>query len=172
MKYKFNENQHIRDLQRYIDMTYKGHYSGQYQATDVIIDAGHGTGFCIGNIMKYAKRYGKKDGYNRDDIMKILHYAIIQLYVHDQMVSNEILQLSEEDIIEKVIPSDGKSLLKEIEKFVVDNPEMMEDVKRSDAYKKIDEAFYEFDQFELDLKRTNRIDAELSEELDVSNDGG
>ena len=49
----------------------------------MIIDAGHGTGFCVGNIMKYAKRYGKKDGYNRKDLMKIIHYAMIQLYVHE-----------------------------------------------------------------------------------------
>jgi hypothetical protein len=34
--------------------------------------------------MKYAKRYGNKDGKNRKDLMKILHYAIIMLYVHDE----------------------------------------------------------------------------------------
>ena len=66
-----------------IDYKYSQHYSGKYQATDMIIDAGHGTGFCVGNIMKYAKRYGKKDGYNRKDLMKIIHYAMIQLYVHE-----------------------------------------------------------------------------------------
>jgi hypothetical protein len=43
--------------------TYGQHYaSGKYQATDMIIDAGYGEGFCIGNIMKYAMRYGKKNG--------------------------------------------------------------------------------------------------------------
>ena len=46
----------------------------------MIIDAGHGEGFCMGNIMKYAKRYGRKDGRNRADLMKILHYGIIMLY--------------------------------------------------------------------------------------------
>ena len=33
--------------------------------------------------MKYAQRYGKKDGYNRKDLLKVLHYALIELYVHD-----------------------------------------------------------------------------------------
>jgi hypothetical protein len=33
--------------------------------------------------MKYAQRYGNKNGYNRADLMKVLHYAIIQLHVHD-----------------------------------------------------------------------------------------
>jgi hypothetical protein len=34
----------------------------------------------MGNILKYAQRYGKKDGKNRKDLMKVIHYAIIQLY--------------------------------------------------------------------------------------------
>ena len=29
------------------------------------------------------KRYGKKDGKNRKDLLKIIHYAIIMLHVHD-----------------------------------------------------------------------------------------
>ena len=55
----------------------------------MIIDAGHGTGFCMGNIMKYAKRYGKKGGYNRKDLMKIIHYAIIEMYVQDSEEQKE-----------------------------------------------------------------------------------
>jgi len=82
--YKFNEHKLVEELQDYIDDTYSEHYaSDKYQATDVIIDSGHGAGFCMGNIMKYAKRYGNKDGYNRKDLMKILHYAIIMLHIHD-----------------------------------------------------------------------------------------
>jgi hypothetical protein len=40
-------------------------------------------GFCIGNVLKYAQRYGRKDGYNRKDLQKVLHYAIMALHVHD-----------------------------------------------------------------------------------------
>ena len=80
----------MADLQKYIDDTYSEHYSvNKFQATEFIIDGGHGEGFCIGNIMKYAQRYGKKDGYNRKDLMKVLHYAIIALYVHDQKFSDQ-----------------------------------------------------------------------------------
>jgi hypothetical protein len=82
--YKFKEDIFLDELKTYIDSTYGQHYSGKYQATDMIIDAGHGVGFCVGNVMKYAKRYGKKNGCDRDDIMKILHYAIILLYAHEQ----------------------------------------------------------------------------------------
>ena len=82
--YKYNEDKAIKELSDYIDGTYAQHYSkNKFQATEFIIDGGHGDGFCIGNIMKYAQRYGNKNGYNRDDLMKGLHYAIIQLHVHD-----------------------------------------------------------------------------------------
>lgn len=84
LNYKFNEDDYVREIMEYIDSTYTGHYSGKYQATDMIIDAGHGVGFCVGSIMKYAKRYGKKEGYNRKDIMKIIHYGIILLSIHDK----------------------------------------------------------------------------------------
>jgi len=82
--YKFNEDKLLQEVKGYIDATYSQHYaSDKYQATDVIIDSGHGEGFTLGNIMKYAKRYGNKEGKNRKDLLKILHYAIIMLYVHD-----------------------------------------------------------------------------------------
>lgn len=82
--YKYNEGQLIADLQSYVDSTYDEHYSqNKYQATEFIIDAGHGEGFCLGNILKYTQRYGKKAGKNRADLLKVLHYALIALYVHD-----------------------------------------------------------------------------------------
>lgn len=84
MDYKYNEGETLLELSKYIDSTYDEHYSkNKYQATEFIIDAGHGEGFCIGNIMKYAQRYGKKNGKNRKDIMKILHYGMILLHIHD-----------------------------------------------------------------------------------------
>jgi hypothetical protein len=81
---KYSEDRILADLNEYIENTYKGHYSKQnFQATEFIIDSGHGMGFCIGNILKYAQRYGKKNGRNRDDLMKIAHYAIMAIHVHD-----------------------------------------------------------------------------------------
>ena len=52
------------------------------------MDSGHGDGFCIGNIIKYAQRYGKKDGYNRKDLLKVLHYGIMALHNHDMTRGN------------------------------------------------------------------------------------
>jgi hypothetical protein len=85
MNYKFTEDEAIQELKEYINNTYGEHYaSDKYQATDVIIDSGHGEGFVMGNIMKYAKRYGNKAGKNRKDLLKILHYGIIMLHIHDK----------------------------------------------------------------------------------------
>ena len=66
--YKYNEGKTLAELK---------------EATEFIIDGGHGEGFCIGNIMKYAQRYGKKDGKNRRDLLKVIHYGIIALYINE-----------------------------------------------------------------------------------------
>ena len=86
MIYKYSEDKVLKELKEYIDSTYDEHYSqNKYQATEFILDIGHGAGFCIGNILKYAQRYGKngneKD--HRKDLLKVLHYAIIALHNHD-----------------------------------------------------------------------------------------
>ncbi len=84
ISYRYSEPKIIEEIINYIDATYDQHYSrNKFQATEFILDGGHGDGFCIGNIMKYAQRYGKKDGYNRKDLLKIIHYAIIALHNHD-----------------------------------------------------------------------------------------
>ena len=90
IEYKYNEDELINELHLYIDQTYGQHYSkDKFQATEFIIDSGHGEGFCIGNIMKYAQRYGKKDGYCRKDLLKVLHYGIIALHNHDLTRGND-----------------------------------------------------------------------------------
>ena len=80
MDYEFYEDKVLEDVKNYIDSTYSKHYAqGKIQSTEIIFDAEHGVGFCIGNIMKYAQRYGKKNGFDDRDLLKIIHYAIILL---------------------------------------------------------------------------------------------
>ena len=82
--YKYNERALLQELKEYIDNTYSEHYSqSKLQTTEFIIDNGDGIGFTRGNIVKYAQRYGKKEGRNRKDLLKVLHYAVIMLHVHD-----------------------------------------------------------------------------------------
>ena len=90
IQYKFNEPELLRELQAYIDATYDQHYSRKkLQTFESIVDCGHGEGFTIGNILKYAERYGEKEGYNRKDLLKVIHYGILALYVHD-LVHGEV----------------------------------------------------------------------------------
>ena len=84
INYKYDEDKALTELKTYIDNTYNEHYSkNKFQATEFIIDGGHGEGFCIGNILKYAQRYGKKNGKDRKDLLKVIHYGIMALYNHD-----------------------------------------------------------------------------------------
>lgn len=77
---KFNEDVILAKVKTYIAKTYTQHYgSGSIQTTEVTFDTGHGESFCIGNILKYAQRFGKKEGKNEKDLYKIIHYAIMLL---------------------------------------------------------------------------------------------
>ena len=61
MKNNFNEEEVLNWIDNYIRSTYDSHYSqDKIETTEFVFDAGHGIGFCIGNIIKYAQRYGKK----------------------------------------------------------------------------------------------------------------
>ena len=79
MNYKFDEDKTIESISLYIQNTYSAHYAKnkKYQATDMIFDSGYGEGFCLGNIMKYAMRYKKKEEGYLLDINKLIHYAVI-----------------------------------------------------------------------------------------------
>lgn len=86
INYKFEEDKYVGELLAYINKTYSGHYSQEkFQALEFIYDGGHGTGFNIGNVLKYGQRYGKKGSRDdaRADLMKVVHYALLQLYIHD-----------------------------------------------------------------------------------------
>ena len=89
--YKYNEDKILQELIDYVDATYDEHYSkNKYQATEFIIDGGHGVGFTIGNILKYAQRYGRKGSPEdwRKDLLKVIHYAIMAVHVHDTYEEN------------------------------------------------------------------------------------
>lgn len=99
IKYKYNEGGLLRQVTEYVNSTYDQHYSQtKFQATEFIIDGGHGVGFTIGNIMKYAQRYGHKGTPEdwRKDLMKVIHYAIIALHVHDKAQQPSLAGLYED----------------------------------------------------------------------------
>lgn len=90
-KWKYNEEEIVKELLEYIRSTYKQHYSAgddKIQTLDLIEACGDGEAFCRSNILKYASRYDKK-GTSRRDIIKILHYAVLLLNFNDKNATRE-----------------------------------------------------------------------------------
>ena len=81
---KYSEDQILKEIDDYVGMTYRGHYSvGNVQTLDLIDSVGDAEAFCRSNILKYASRYDKK-GTARRDIIKIIHYGILLLHFNDK----------------------------------------------------------------------------------------
>lgn len=78
--YKFSEGAILDEIKEYIDSTYNGHYAGKTQVLEWIMENLNGIDFLKGNILKYVVRFGKKEGNNRKDILKAIHYLILLLY--------------------------------------------------------------------------------------------
>ena len=87
---KFNEAENIKQLTKYVEGTYSKHYSSPngVQSMDLISSSGLGLDFCLGNVLKYASRYGKKNGANKEDLMKIMHYTLLAMNEHDLKENN------------------------------------------------------------------------------------
>lgn len=88
VEYKFREDELLKEFFQYINSTYSQHYSKNGKQTmESIIRDGHGTGFCMGNVQKYKDRYGEKGDTPeewRKDLIKVMHYTLFQLYIHDE----------------------------------------------------------------------------------------
>ena len=90
VQYAYGEDKVLAELSTYIQATYGQHYAkAGGQLFDQFIDAPEEVvTFCKINAMKYLKRYGFKDGHNRKDIMKALHYCVLMMCFAD-MVDNK-----------------------------------------------------------------------------------
>ena len=82
ISYKYAEDQIIADFHAYIDKTYGQHYQTEnnVQCFDAWIALDDATPTFRNTALKYLWRYGKKNGNNKDDLMKVLHYTIMCLY--------------------------------------------------------------------------------------------
>lgn len=79
--YKYNERKIINDFQKYIDSTYSQHYIGKnnVQVLDIWEALGSLDTSCRDAAIKYLMRYGKKEGKNKKDLLKALHYIILMI---------------------------------------------------------------------------------------------
>ena len=84
--YKYHEEEILKDIEEYVSGTYQGHYTGKshefrnVQTIDLMASKELASGFCQANILKYGSRYGNKDGRNKKDLMKVIHYAMLLLH--------------------------------------------------------------------------------------------
>lgn len=78
--WKFNEGKTMKDLDEYLKSTYNSHYTSEkskVQVLDIIDAIGDGVPFCRDNLIKYASRFGKKNGMSKLDALKIMHYGVL-----------------------------------------------------------------------------------------------
>ena len=84
--WKYNEDKILKDVEDYVTSTYGSHYCGHnqdykdIQTIDLMAAKDLAPEFCQANILKYGSRYGDKDGRNKRDLMKVIHYAMLLLH--------------------------------------------------------------------------------------------
>ena len=84
--YKYHEEEILKDIEEYVSRTYSGHYTGskhefrKVQTIDLMAARDIAPQFCQANILKYGSRYGSKDGRNKTDLLKVIHYAMLLLH--------------------------------------------------------------------------------------------
>ena len=85
-QYKYHEEEILKDIEEYVSRTYQGHYTGtkhefrKVQTIDLMAARDIASHFCQANILKYGSRYGSKDGRNKTDLLKVIHYAMLLLH--------------------------------------------------------------------------------------------
>jgi len=85
-RYKYHEDEILSDIKEYVSSTYNGHYTGNkfefrnVQTIDLMASRDLASDFCQANILKYGSRYGSKDGRNKKDLLKVIHYAMLLLH--------------------------------------------------------------------------------------------
>lgn len=85
-QYQFNEKEIVNLLMDHIDRTYEGHYvsNDAQQTIGFIMKNSKSLDYLKGNVIKYVSRYGKKDGMNKKDLLKAMHYLVWMYYFSDQ----------------------------------------------------------------------------------------
>jgi len=83
---KYHEKEILKEIEEYVSGTYNGHYTGtkheyrNVQTIDLMASRDLASDFCQANILKYGSRYGSKDGRNKKDLLKVIHYAMLLLH--------------------------------------------------------------------------------------------
>lgn len=108
MNYKFKEDVFFTELKDYINKTYGEHYvnNGEIQVVDVWHARGTLSTTAIDTALKYMMRYGKKDGKNKKDLFKAVHYIMLAMYT-DGLLDNKDYIIHDEPHIEPTLNYDA-----------------------------------------------------------------
>jgi len=93
--WKYSEGKILREVEAYLSGTYNGHYvaeDSKIQTLDLIDSIGDSEAFCRSNAIKYLSRFGKKNGKNRQDILKVIHYAILLYHFAELPFSEDAVE--------------------------------------------------------------------------------
>lgn len=103
--WKYDEDRYLEEIRDYLASTYGQHYVGSnnVQAIDLIKATGRLEDFSIGSILKYGARFGKKNGKNRKDLLKVIHYAVFALHELDRQRAEELVVAGPRPVSEQVI---------------------------------------------------------------------
>ena len=83
---KYNEDKILKEVIEYIEKTYTQHYSvdkSGFQVQDMLRHLDIDKDFCQSNAIKYLCRYGKKNGKNKMDLFKAIHYIVLLIDSED-----------------------------------------------------------------------------------------
>ena len=100
-KFKYNEEVILKEVYDYISSTYGKHYVGKkdIQTIDVWDTIGIAENMCMGTLIMYAMRFGKK-GSGADaksDLLKLIHYAVLVYHFRFMEKDNDTSSVSELD---------------------------------------------------------------------------
>lgn len=88
--FDFKEDEIVQELHEYIAATYGQHYaSDKIQTTEFIMSQfPDGIDFLRGNALKYLARYGLKEGKQKKDLLKAMHYIVLMMYYDFEKENN------------------------------------------------------------------------------------
>ena len=99
ISYKYNEENLLKELKEYIDKTYSEHYGASDIEDDDIQTfqlmakrPQRALNFAVMSALKYADRFGEKEGFNRKDLFKIIHFGMLSLYTLDKLEAEKNIE--------------------------------------------------------------------------------
>lgn len=86
--FAYGEQRALEEALNYIKSTYQQHYVNPdgVQLMDLFFaDPDEGMVFCKTNAIKYLSRFGKKQGNNKKDLLKAIHYVVLMMHCVNKM---------------------------------------------------------------------------------------